>query len=481
MISDRVRRVILLALAGVFLPLQLVFAQATAPNIVGTFTGLMTGEEFNCRASPGGPIVDPGPFFDSFTLTLNFTSQSGDTFTGSGSTADGDVIDPFTGTIQPDGFFEVSVTFSSVDGATGSAFVFGQLVGDTLQISSISGQDLTSVDSLLCEFQYSGTMTRITSSDPALAPPTDIATPAQLNSFVRFFSQSLSRRFNVFRSGVSGGASPVADGVMLQHGLSAGNGERLPIGVWGSWSHTNSKDDSFRRTFSSDRDQFLGGVDVSPREDLLVGVAVGYETTDASTPPDGGVQDIDGFTVAPYVAILLTDTISADFSVGFSSIDIDQSRVLAGTTLRSSVDSTRGFASGNLAMTKTYGSFTVTGLAGALYARESQDAFTEANAAGTLTVTNGARSFRIGQFRFGVEGAYAIGEFEPYVGATLEHDFTSTTVLGQSRDDTGGVLGGGVRYFGQNNGVTASVDYQSVVGRDSLNEGVFSVNLRMDF
>ncbi len=481
MSCERVRRAIVLALAGLLLPLEAVLAQ-TSPNIVGSFAGTMSGSEFNCRATPGGPIVDPGPFADSFLLNLNFTSQTGDTFTGSGSTADGDTIDPFTGTILPDGFFEVSVTFTGVDGGTGSAVVFGQLVGDTLNISSISGQDLTNPSNLLCEFQYSGTMSRISSSQPAFTPPTNIATPAQLNSFVRFFSQSLGQRFNVFRSGVSGGASPVAGGIMVQQqGLAAGDGARLPMGVWGSWSRSNSKDDSAARTFSSDRDQFLGGIDVSPRDDVLVGVAVGYETTDASTPPNGGVQDIDGFTIAPYVAVLLTDTITADFSIGMSSIDIDQSRLLGATTLRSSVDSTRTFGAANVAMTRSFGAFTITGLAGALYARDSQDAFTESDATGTVTVANGKRSFSLGQLRFGVEGAYAFDEFEPYVGATLEHDVTATNVVGVRTDRSGGVIGGGVRYFGENNGISGSVDYQSVVSRRALKEGVFTVNLRMDF
>ena len=38
-----------------------------------------------------------------------------------------------------------------------------------------------------------------------------------------------------------------------------------------------------------------------------------------------------------------------------------------------------------------------------------------------------------------------------------------------------------MRYFGENNGISGSVDYQSVVSRRALKEGVFTVNLRMDF
>ncbi|MFT5448700.1 MAG: hypothetical protein ACI9DC_003885 [Gammaproteobacteria bacterium] len=452
---------------------------AASPNILGFYSGAFSGTEFDCRSAPMGPVVEAGPFIDTFSLLLTIDDQQGNNFTGSATTNDGDSVS-VSGFVYDDG--QVSASFTSTDagGGTSSGSFSGSLSGDTLTLD-ISGSDTSSPHGFFCNFQYSGSMSRGTSTSNAeLTAPTNVTTPTELKSFVRLFTQSLTQRFNVFRSGQSGGASAVSNGFMLQsNGMAAGEGIAYPVGVWGSFSRTDSKDDSAARTFKSDRNQFLGGVDISPWKDVIIGVSLGYENSDVSTPVNGGRQDVDGFTAAPYIAVLLNNTFSIDLSAGISKIDIRQSRVLAGTTISSKVDSTRSFMAGNINASRTFGNLLLTGKLGGLYARDHQDSFIESG--GGLSVSNAARSFRLGQVHVGAEASWLVGEFEPFASLTLEHDYSTTAAAGGSNDNNGGVAGVGVRYFGIKNNISGSLDYQAVIGRKNLDEGTFGVSLRVAF
>jgi hypothetical protein len=452
-------------------------ASAVTPSILGFFSGSFSGTEYDCKNTIDGPVINPGPYADSFSLSLTIDDQQGNYFTGTGTT-DSDTVS-VSGTIDDSGQVYATFTANHIDGGTSGGTFTGSLSGDTLTLD-IAGSDTGNTDEF-CDFQFSGTMTRSSStSNPKVTAPTNITTPTELRSFTRLLTQSMTQRFNVFRSGGSGGASAVSNGFMLQgNGMAAGEGMNSPVGVWGSFSYTDSKDDSAARTFDSDRRQFLGGVDISPWKDVIVGVALGYENSDVSTPVNGGSQDIDGFTAAPYVAVLLNDTFSIDVSVGMSKIDIKQSRVLTGTTISSKVDSTRTFMSGNINASRTFGNLLLTGTLGALYARDSQDSFIESG--GTLSVSNPARSFRLGQVRLGAEASWLMGEFEPFAALTLEHDYSTTAAVGGANDNSGGVAGIGVRYFGIKNNISGSLDYQTVIGRKNLDEGTFGVSLRVTF
>ncbi|MFT5448167.1 MAG: hypothetical protein ACI9DC_003346 [Gammaproteobacteria bacterium] len=466
--------------AAILIASALPLNASATPNILGVFTGAFSGgTEFDCRDTPSGPIVRPGPFPESPTsLTLNINDQMGNNFTGTG-TSDGTAIS-LSGFVYDDGMVSGSFTFTDDDGLFGNGSFSGTLSGDTLSFT-VNGTDAGGPGSDFCSFEDTTTTTRSSStSNPEITAPTNISTPTELRSFTRLFTQSLTQRFNVFRGGFSGGASAVANGFMLQgNGMAAGEGMAYPVGVWGSFSRTDSKDDSAARTFKSDRNQFLGGVDISPWKDVIVGVALGYENSDVSTPVNGGNQDIEGFTAAPYVAVLLNETFSIDVSVGISKIDITQSRVLSGTTISSKVDSTRTFMAGNINASRTFGNLLLTGKLGGLYARDSQDSFIESG--GALSISNAARSFRLGQVRLGAEASWLMGEFEPFASLTLEHDYSTTVAAGGSNDNNGGVAGIGVRYFGIKNNISGSLDYQTIIGRKNLDEGTFGVSLRVTF
>lgn len=89
---------------------------------------------------------------------------------------------------------------------------------------------------------------------------------------------------------------------------------------------------------------------------------------------NGGGQEIEGLRVAPYVAILLNDFLSADAAAGYTSLSTDQSRIdpRNAATLTSSFDADRWFATANLNAFHAYDNgISIGATVGVLYANET--------------------------------------------------------------------------------------------------------------
>jgi len=88
--------------------------------------------------------------------------------------------------------------------------------------------------------------------------------------------------------------------------------------------------------------------------------------------------------------------------------------------------------------------------------------------------------------RLGAEIAYAGASFEPFVGGTFEYDFIAIeTTVGAGTpvpddDRSGGVVNIGARYF-NNNGISASLQYSTLLARGTLSEHSVDLFVRMDF
>ena len=369
---------------------------AAVPSILGTYTGSGDFNEFGC--------ITP-PFSDSGTFSITFTigAQQGTSFSGDGSvtdTDDGEVSSlTLDGDILADG--SVSGTFTSTEqnGDQSAGTYTGSLVGNTLTVS-FTGAD---IGGDMCNFDGSFTVTRGGAINPAVTAGTGAITPIVFFATVATPSTLTSTHLRtVFKSMLAGtpttGAVPVADGFMLQSdsGMAAGDGFSYPWGAWASYSHSEYEDDFVSTAFDADRNNVTVGLDFSPWDRIVAGVSLGYENNDIDTTFNGGNIDSDMITVAPYIGGLLNDTFSVDFSIGYSNIDIDQFRTLAGTRITSSVDAERRFVAGNLNASRAFGNWYVSGRAGLLYAKEEQDAFVESD--GTL---NPDRSFELGQLRVG--------------------------------------------------------------------------------
>jgi len=270
-------------------------------------------------------------------------------------------------------------------------------------------------------------------------------------------------------------------------GLAAGEGFGA-WSVWASYSRSSFESDVRVAPFDADLDSALIGADTLLGERLVVGLAAGYEATDADTQFNAGGQDTDGFTVAPYVAWLINDTFSVDLSAGYSTLSTDSDRVdpANGARLTADFDSERGFVTANLNGTWLAGRFVIGARVGMLHSGEIQDGYTEAGGPSVRTVRK--RHVDLTQGYVGGDVAYALGAWEPYVTAVYRNDFASDDGSGagglpnavgstQPDDDDEFQLGLGVRYFGKR--VTGSFEWLTTEGREDFEDDTFTLTLRL--
>jgi len=269
-------------------------------------------------------------------------------------------------------------------------------------------------------------------------------------------------------------------------GMNAGDGTYL-YGAWASYSYTDFENDFASTAFDGRRHGGLVGLDVSPWEGLLLGVAVGYEDSDIDTDFNLGNQATDGFTVAPYLGALINDTWSVSAAFGYSSLDTDQFRTLPGTTTRvtSSPDSDRWFGMFNLNGLTTYENWIIGGQIGVLYARNEQDAYFETNTTTGVTTAVAEIDTKLAQFNIGADVAYSYGEFEPFARVMYENDISQTEigVIGGPQpafDDDDVLLGFGMRYFGANS-LTGNLEFSTRLGREDYDEYDISATLRYEW
>ena len=262
-------------------------------------------------------------------------------------------------------------------------------------------------------------------------------------------------------------------------GLAAGDHLDVPFGAWVSGSYSFSEDDSVA-AFKSDRINLTGGLDATLNDNLILGLALGLETTDSKTIANNGQADTYGFTIAPYLAYLINDTLSVDFAAGYSRLSHDQARGPQ-RSITSDTNSKRLFFAGNGNWGQTYGNWYVSARAGITWLSSELDAVTESD--GSFVPGS---VFRIGQVSLGGEAAYSYGEWEPYVGATFNHAYSKTrrqfgagiTAPDDDRSDL--LLNTGVRFFGDS-GLSGGAEYSTLLLRDNFTEHSFQFNIRAEF
>ena len=416
-----------------------------------------------------------------FNLRLRFDKQVGDQVDGSGSTDAGETF-TFTGQVQ--GSIVVMGTFTDqIDNGTFTA----QINGSTLALQ---------YDELGMAYSGIGTLTEnaITSaSDPTAVVSRDsqrIGTQLNIGAVHTHVDLSLN--------GANTGAASVSNGFLLQYGQAgssidsqgAGDSFDLPFGVWGAYQHSDTEDSFAATAFKSNRDGVLVGVDVSPWDNFLAGVALGFASVDVDTAFNSGNQDVRELSIIPYLGARLSEQlgtdmdVSFDLSIGYTDISIDQFRLSGPTRVTSNVDATRRFIAGNVNVGQTVGAFYVGATAGILVARDSYDSFLESD--GTIV---GQREFELGQFRVGGDVSYlhetSYGLWEPYVRVTYQNDYEAETLsvagaVQPSNDTDDFLIGLGLRFYNQDN-ITASFDYGKVVGRKDFDDDSFSLMIRADF
>ena len=319
--------------------------------------------------------------------------------------------------------------------------------------------------------------------NPEVAPSTAVTSDAAtLTQVITTTTNALAGRIQSALSGLlGGGPRRVGNNYMFEAntGLAAGDTFQN-IGVWGSYAYSDFDNDFARTKYDGKRHMMFAGVDFSPRDDMVLGVSVGYEDTSIDTDFNNGKLDADGWTIAPYFGMILNDTWNIDVSAGWSEVDTDQNRNFGAIT--SDVDTDRWFLSANINGFTQVDNWLLTGRAGLLNAQSNDDDFTEVGT-GALTVDD--RTTNLTQFTIGGEAAYAMGNFEPFVSAYYNNDLhASETVLTAGRqpsnDNDDVLVGVGFRYFNDDN-LSISAQYDTRQGRDDIDEDTISINARWDF
>ena len=234
-----------------------------------------------------------------------------------------------------------------------------------------------------------------------------------------------------------------------ESGISAGDTPIGNLGAWASYNFSDIENDFSSTAFQSTTHTAILGIDFSPNDSLVVGVALAYEYSDTDTSFNGGELESQGVTVAPYLGILFNEYWSLDASFGLSYIDNDQFRTDPDTLQRiySDPSSDRFFAAFNFNGITYMGNWVIGGRIGYLFGKNITEEFTESD----NTIVGEARS-KIGQIRIGTDLAYSFRNWEPFVSATYQFDsqFDKISTIdgpqpANDRDDL--LLGTGFRYF----------------------------------
>jgi autotransporter-like protein len=452
--------------------LPTVFANYT--NISGTYSGTIN---FDDVEPPGGGITCPSPGNFSGTLTITLIGDDQGNITGgSGQFNSGspDPVSNISGT-NDNTNFGFTFTASGDPGTLGGTFT-----ANTLTINSGNVNSPTDCDSI----NISGTLTKSGSTVASKNTPSSSVTDAILfNTQLQGFMSGLSSHIGAALSGFFSFSPTFGDnhfGIGGMTGLNAGDGTQIPYGVWGNYSYTSYENDLSTTAFEGVSHSFLGGIDFGLWETAILGVAVGFDNSDIDTTFNGGNQNTNSFTIAPYFGGLLNDTLSVDFNIGYTNVQYDQFRTATNTIINSAPRADRWFGAFNLNAIKFVDKWALGARVGTLYATSVIDGYTESNG----TVVSEARS-KVGSASIAGDVAYSYKEFEPFLSLSYQYDFSLQNISAATdpqpandKDDI--LLSVGVRYF-EKSGITGNLEYSKRFLREDFNEDRISLTIRADF
>ena len=323
---------------------------------------------------------------------------------------------------------------------------------------------------------------------PAQSPSAIITDTSTVDTSTKSITNNLSSRAqNVFRTNLSPGLAGTQNHQMNHSGFSAGDSIN-GFGLWVNYTYSDYENDFATIAFEGDTQTVMAGIDFSPWENTILGIAFGYEDSDIQTAFNSGEQDSKGFTVAPYFAMLFNNNWSADVSFGTTKVDNEQSLNnvigVVPVTISSDYDSRRWFATGNINGLFTHENWVFTNQLGVLWANNTQEQYTETIIA-NLTRNVQGRENNLTQLLISGEAAYTFQMLEPYFRVAYVYDIDRTELsidpaLPQpSDDDDDFVLSTGIRIFSKS-GLSGNLEYSKRLGRDDFDEDIASILFRMD-
>jgi hypothetical protein len=230
----------------------------------------------------------------------------------------------------------------------------------------------------------------------------------------------------VISGAVSGRAAPgfprsalMSDG---ETGLAGSANARW--NVWGGYGYSRVGYTFQPLRSGGSVDTFLGGVDYTFMPNLIAGVALSSDRSRIGTTFNNGNLDINGYSVAPYLAWAINRNWVLDASIGFGRGNISQSDRGAAVAITGNNKTDRSFGALSLSYGKRMARWDLTAKASYLFAEDRFSAYTQSNA-----VAVPGSTVRVGQIRLGGMAAYDAGMFQPFIGLYYATDTQRPTSL----------------------------------------------------
>ena len=196
-------------------------------------------------------------------------------------------------------------------------------------------------------------------------------------------------------------------------GLSAGD-EPAKFGLWGVGSYANMQDFQTDTRYEGNLYMFVGGLDYKLTDQLLVGVATGYETVALNTAFNQGNMGTQGYTISPYAGYKITDTLTVDALGGITFVNYDTKR----SDISGHYQAVRNMWNVNLNKYFLWDNWVFAATIGNMFVNEHSESYSESD--GT---SNGGRENYLSELRLGGKASYVFGKFEAYGGLAYLLDY----------------------------------------------------------
>ncbi len=280
---------------------------------------------------------------------------------------------------------------------------------------------------------------------------------------------------------VSGGSSGNAGLNFNRYALGKGTGAAAAPGapqwnVWGAYSHTNVGYDYAPLSSAGNVKIYLAGVDYTFSNNVVFGVATAFDHMNTDLNFSAGKLDGSGYTISPYVGMLINKNISLDATIGFGRTDIDTST--SGVT--GSTHSNRTIGALGLSYREAFGAWTLTGRGAILGVHNNLGSYTLSDGTPVAAATS-----NLAQIRLMGQAAYTYKQFTPYVSISYINDINRPdqapiSGIPASNDRDGWLPAVGVRFRAENM-IYGSVQYSSERGRSQITNNMFLFNVGFRF
>ena len=238
-------------------------------------------------------------------------------------------------------------------------------------------------------------------------------------------------------------------------------------GLWANYDYLRA--DDLQAKSDTDMNSFTIGGDLLIGDNLAVGLSASYQMINEDF---GGGTDNDtrSLTVAPYLALMVTDFLTMDFVAGYSWLNEEDSKA---ATANVDFDTTRYFLSTNTTFFSTVGDKSdISASVGYLFSKDAVDA----------NANNGNidDDISFAQIHANMEFGYFMTDtVEPYFNFEYEEDLVyEANPL--TYDSSGFSAGGGIRVDIPYS-LLADVHVNKVLARDKFRQFAIMANLRHTF